>query len=91
MQRMWISQASLRVRAGFLCEHMGMGKTVEMLALVLSKPAPATVVNGAAVDGPDGVKLTATRATLVVCKVRHMLPIFCGVVPLHEVCCTRCQ
>ena len=34
-------------KGGFLCEEMGLGKTVEVLALVLSNPAPANwVENG---------------------------------------------
>lgn len=44
---------------------MGLGKTVEILGLILSSPAPPSVVNGAVNE--DGK--IETRATLVVCPV----------------------
>eukprot|EP00658_Telonema_sp_P-2_P078630 TRINITY_DN7411_c0_g1_i2.p1 TRINITY_DN7411_c0_g1~~TRINITY_DN7411_c0_g1_i2.p1 ORF type:complete len:910 (-),score=179.13 TRINITY_DN7411_c0_g1_i2:138-2867(-) len=46
---------------GFLCEEMGLGKTVESLALILSNPY----------DGvpPSDARVAATKATLVVCPV----------------------
>ena len=47
-------RADLRIRGGFVFEEMGMGKTVEMLALHLSNPPPA--------DWDEG-------GTLVVCPV----------------------
>lgn len=49
---------------------MGMGKTVEVLALILANPAPASIVSGAETAFADGRKQTLTRGTLVVCKVR---------------------
>ncbi|KAK3264219.1 hypothetical protein CYMTET_27027, partial [Cymbomonas tetramitiformis] len=49
-------------RGGFLAEDMGLGKTVEVLALVLANPAPATL--------PSLIRgLIPTRATLVICAV----------------------
>ncbi|KAG2497725.1 hypothetical protein HYH03_004461 [Edaphochlamys debaryana] len=50
---------------GFLAEEMGLGKTVEVMALTLASPAPPSVVPGAKL--PSG--LLASRATLVVCAV----------------------
>ncbi|KAH7307437.1 hypothetical protein KP509_22G058600 [Ceratopteris richardii] len=44
---------------GFLCEEMGLGKTLEILALILSNPCPA---ERASVPG-------CSRGTLVVCPV----------------------
>lgn len=44
---------------------MGLGKTVEVMALILANPAPASVVSGRVL--PNGK--IASRATLVVCAV----------------------
>ena len=56
-------------RGGILAEEMGLGKTVEVLALALANPAPATIVNGAAVKTPAG-EFVQSRGTLVICKAR---------------------
>jgi hypothetical protein len=48
---------------------MGLGKTVEILALVLANPAPPSVVSGETVKTPLG-SFVNSRATLVICKVR---------------------
>jgi len=47
------------VRGGFLCEEMGLGKTIVTLALVLANPQRA----------PRTSALIGSRATLVVCAV----------------------
>ena len=44
---------------------MGMGKTIEVLALILAMPAPASVVGGSLL--PSGK--VQSRATLVLCPV----------------------
>mmetsp|Transcript_50887 Transcript_50887/g.94823 ORF Transcript_50887/g.94823 Transcript_50887/m.94823 type:complete len:919 (+) Transcript_50887:66-2822(+) len=49
---------------GFLAEDMGMGKTVEVLALILSNPAPSPLPSFP--QYPDAIP---TAATLVVCAV----------------------
>ena len=57
---------------GFLAEEMGLGKTVEVLGLVLSCPAPSSVVAGASFKSSyqqQGKILVVSRATLVVCAV----------------------
>jgi hypothetical protein len=50
---------------GWLAEEMGLGKTVEVLGLVLAAPPAASLVSGAA--AADG--FIVSRATLVVCAV----------------------
>lgn len=58
-------------RGGFLAEEMGLGKTVEVLALVLANPAPPSVVSGTLVSNKKtGATYTLSRGTLVICKVR---------------------
>ena len=47
------------VRGGFLCEEMGLGKTIVTLALVLANPQRA----------PRASPLISSRATLVICAV----------------------
>ena len=54
-------------RGGFLAEEMGLGKTVEILALHLANPPPDTLIAGSQLVGDAGY--TLSRATLVVCKV----------------------
>ncbi|KAK9830036.1 hypothetical protein WJX72_009324 [[Myrmecia] bisecta] len=73
-ERYWYSpllkRAALDVpeasRGGFLCEEMGLGKTVETLALILANPAPPLPESGPT-KTEDG--LVVSRATLVVCAV----------------------
>jgi len=50
---------------GFCCEEMGLGKTVEVLALCLANPAPALPAPGTVLPS---MKLRS-KATLVVCAV----------------------
>ncbi|KAK9824040.1 hypothetical protein WJX72_007212 [[Myrmecia] bisecta] len=50
---------------GFLAEEMGLGKTVEICALLLANPAPALPASGT--KTADG--LIVSHATLVVCAV----------------------
>ncbi|GAX72705.1 hypothetical protein CEUSTIGMA_g161.t1 [Chlamydomonas eustigma] len=52
---------------GFLAEEMGLGKTVEVLALILSAPPPLSLVSGIP-HMMEPSRLTS-RATLVVCAV----------------------
>jgi hypothetical protein len=59
-------------RGGFLAEEMGLGKTVELLGLVLSNPAPAAVVNGALLKTTAG-QLVQSRGTLVVRTHCHLI------------------
>ena len=73
---LWHSPALLKLskgvppgpRGGILAEEMGLGKTVEILALVLAMPASPSVVSGVEVQTPAG-PLVQSRGTLVVCKV----------------------
>lgn len=51
------------VFGGFLCEEMGLGKTVITLGTILSNPAPEL----AQITAPEGFR--ASRATLVLCSV----------------------
>lgn len=53
---------------GFLAEEMGLGKTVEVLALILAAQPPASVIGGVPHVSASGVRVV-TRATLVVCAV----------------------
>ena len=46
MLGMFSSSKPNHVRGGFICESMGLGKTVISLALILSNPAPALPVSG---------------------------------------------
>ncbi|GLC42798.1 hypothetical protein PLESTM_001380900 [Pleodorina starrii] len=72
-QRYWYSPVFERLTmevpaqpiGGFLAEEMGLGKTVEVMALTLANPPPPSVVAG--VKLPCG--RIASRATLVVCAV----------------------
>jgi hypothetical protein len=50
---------------GFCCEEMGLGKTVEVLALCLANPAPALPAPGTLLRN----KKLRSKATLVVCAV----------------------
>jgi hypothetical protein len=54
-----------QVSGGFNCEEMGLGKTVEILALCLANPAPALPAPGTLLDNGK----LKSRATLVVCAV----------------------
>ncbi len=58
-------------------EEMGLGKTVEVLGLILSNPAPASVVSGCTTEDNE---LVVTRATLVVCAVSLVGQVGCSVV-----------
>ncbi|KAG1670539.1 hypothetical protein FOA52_015404 [Chlamydomonas sp. UWO 241] len=51
---------------GFLAEEMGLGKTIEVLALILASPPPSSVKAGAVHDAAGRL---VSRATLVVCAV----------------------
>eukprot|EP00887_Chlorella_sp_A99_P003475 scaffold7.g3475.t1 len=74
-QRYWYSsllgRAALDVPeqpwGGFCCEEMGLGKTIETLALVLANPAPRPPPGTPTVQREGG--LIKSRATLVVCAV----------------------
>lgn len=50
-------------RGGFLCEEVGLGKTIEVLALVRANPAPDDL------PAPAPGALRPSRATVVVCPV----------------------
>ncbi|GIL56371.1 hypothetical protein Vafri_11730 [Volvox africanus] len=73
---------------GFLAEEMGLGKTVEVMALTLANPAAPSVVPGNKL--PCG--RIASRATLVVCAVSlvgqwqaeaHKISESCRIHPYH--------
>jgi hypothetical protein len=57
-------------KGGMLVQEMGLGKTVEMLALIESCPAPETTVAGEEALTTKGETLVLSRGTLVVCKVQ---------------------
>jgi SNF2-related domain len=59
------STVAEQAAGGFCCEEMGLGKTVEVLALVLANPAPTLPAPGTMLPS----KKLHSRATLVVCAV----------------------
>jgi len=58
-------------RGGFLCEEMGLGKTVEVLGLILANPAPVPMprIKGVEYTTCDGAVTVQSRGTLVICPV----------------------
>lgn len=55
-------------RGGLLCDQMGLGKTVELLALILSNRwSPPAAAAAAAASSAEGSPLLPCGATLVVC------------------------
>ncbi|GLI60102.1 hypothetical protein VaNZ11_002121 [Volvox africanus] len=95
-QRYWYSPVLKRLAmnvppqttGGFLAEEMGLGKTVEVMALTLANPAAPSVVPGKKL--PCG--RIASRATLVVCGVSlvgqwqaeaHKINESCRIHPYH--------
>jgi hypothetical protein len=49
-----------------LCRPQGLGKTIEVLGLILSNPAPPSVISGR--FDPES-RMIVSRGTLVVCAV----------------------
>jgi hypothetical protein len=97
MQALWYSPVLGKIsadvpdgpRGGLLCEEMGLGKTVEILALVLANPAPPSIVSSASVKTHLG-SFIQSRGTLVICKVCRWPPSpSLALLSRHQVLCLK--